>query len=423
MGHRRINGPAGRAWSRLLRAAALAIAVSVWGGATGAAIAAAPGSGAATTPNASQPEAVREEPPGPPQPPANQAKAAALIDVASGRLLYSRNGDEPMRIASLTKIMTAIVAIESGRLDSELTVSVRAAGKEGSSLYLKVGEKMTLRNALYGLMLRSGNDAAVAIAEHVGGSQEGFVFLMNRKAEEIGLDNSRFMNPHGLDEAGHYSSANDLAKLTAYALHNPEFRDIVGTKVKTAPNPTEPWDYKWVNKNKMLQMYEGADGVKTGYTKLALRCLVSSATRNGQQLAAVTINDSDDWRDHRNLLDYGFASFVPQTIVREGERIGGLEYRTADSFGYPFAAGEQSRLQVRFERTSQLDPAYFRGERGVVRYALDGRDIGAVRLTEPRVASAKATVGRALEAGSRTLGRFLGEAVRALLLKGGAWHG
>ena len=188
------------------------------------------------------------------------ARGAALIDVESGRILYSHNGDKPMRIASLTKIMTAIVAIEHGKLSDMVETSVRAAGKEGSSIYLRRGEKMSLHNLLYGLMLRSGNDAATAIAEHVGGSEEGFVHLMNDKAEMLGLANSQFINPSGLDAEGHYASANDLAKLTAYALKNPVFKEIVKTKSKSAPNPNDNWNYLWKNKNKMLTMY----GARTG---------------------------------------------------------------------------------------------------------------------------------------------------------------
>lgn len=201
------------------------------------------------------------------QGPSTHAQSAALIDVTSGRILYSKDGDKELRIASLTKIMTAIVAIEHSKLDDKVKVSPSAFAKEGSSLYLKLGEEMTLENMLYGLMLRSGNDAASAIAEHVGGSEEGFVLLMNKKAEQIGLTHSHFMNPHGLDAEGHYSTANDLARLTAYALHNPVFKRIVATEDKSAPNPNESWEYSWHNKNKMLRMYEGADGVKTGYTK------------------------------------------------------------------------------------------------------------------------------------------------------------
>ncbi|WP_407644630.1 D-alanyl-D-alanine carboxypeptidase family protein [Cohnella cholangitidis] len=283
-----------------------------------------------------------------------------------------------MKIASLTKIMTAIVAIEHSKLDSTIKVSPLAAGKEGSSLYLKAGDKMTLRNALYGLMLRSGNDAATAIAEHVGGSVEGFAFLMNKKAEEIGLTRSHFMNPHGLDEQGHYSSANDLAKLTVYALHNPDFANIVKTQVKSAPNPNDKWDYKWVNKNKMLTMYEGADGVKTGYTKQALRTLVSSATRGGQQLVAVTLNDGDDWKDHRNLLDYGFAHFPLASVTKNGEPIAGYPFQVANSFSYPFAKGEREQLEIRLAPLRKGTVQYNLGYRGQLKFVLNDRLIGTV---------------------------------------------
>ncbi len=312
--------------------------------------------------------------------PTTHAKAAALIDVTSGRLLYSSRGDEPMLIASTTKIMTAIIAIEQGDLDSLVTVSSRAAGKEGSSIYLKAGEKMKLKDMLYGLMLRSGNDAATAVAEHVGGSLEGFVFLMNAKAEEIGMSNSHFANPSGLDQKGHYASANDMAKLAAYALHDPTFRDIVSTKVKTAPNPDEEWDYKWVNKNKMLQLYEGADGVKTGYTKQALRTLVSSATRDGRQLAAVTLNDGNDWNDHAKLLDYGFSAYRLEQVIGKGAEVQNYPFVAASTLRYPFAAGEREKVELRVELYGPDSTDYKFGYRGRLSYRLNGEPIGAVEL-------------------------------------------
>lgn len=308
------------------------------------------------------------------------AEAAALIDVASGRIIVSHNGGKRMRIASLTKIMTAIVAIERGNLSDIVKVSANAAGKEGSSIYLKVGEEMSLENLLYGLMLRSGNDAATAIAEHVGGSIEGFVYMMNETARLIGMSDTNFENPHGLDSDNHYSTADDMARLTAYALRNPVFRDIVKTKVKTAPNPNEDWDYRWMNKNRMLSIYEGADGVKTGYTKLAKRCLVSSATRNGQQLAAVTLNDPNDWLDHRKLLDYGFDHFPLGDIVRKGDRIERLPVVIGQTFSYPL--GEEERGAVRKEAVL-LDPGsveYRLGERGKLVFRLGETEIGSVPL-------------------------------------------
>lgn len=313
-----------------------------------------------------------------PVPPSNHAQAAALIDVTSGRILYSKKGDERLRIASLTKIMTAIVAIERGNLKDPVKVTKNSFAKEGSSLFLKLGEEMSLENLLYGLMLRSGNDAASAIAEHVGGSEEGFVLMMNEKATALGLSNSHFMNPHGLDHDEHYSSANDLAKLTAYALKNPTFHEIVKTPVKRAPNPNEKWDYKWDNKNKMLRFYEGADGVKTGYTKKALRCLVSSATRNGQQIAAVTLNDGNDWNDHSKLLDYGFAHYPITQLTVKGQKIQGYSLVTGTGFSYALAQGEEERIIKKLVLDKRSNPDLSFGLRGFVEFTLDGTMIGRV---------------------------------------------
>ncbi|MCK8486293.1 D-alanyl-D-alanine carboxypeptidase [Paenibacillus sp. MBLB2552] len=310
-----------------------------------------------------------------PAAPSIHAQAAAVIDVTSGRLLYSQHGDEPLPIASLTKIMTAIVAIEHGKLSDTVTVGRNAFAKEGSSIYLHLGEEMSLENMLYGLMLRSGNDAASAIAEHVGGSEEGFVYLMNEKAKLLGLTHTHFQNPHGLDAKGHYSTANDLAKLTSYALKNPLFKEIVRTPSKTAPNPNDPWDYKWLNKNKMLRFYDGADGVKTGYTKIAKRCLVSSATRSGQQLAVVTLNDGDDWNDHRKLLDYGFANYPLTTLIGEGQMIeNGLI--TGAEFKYALTSEEAGQIERRLKLTTARTGSF--GYRGKISVLLKGEEIGTV---------------------------------------------
>lgn len=329
-------------------------------------------------------------------PPDVTAEAAALIDVESGRLLYSKNGDRPMRIASLTKIMTAIVAIEQGRLSDMVKVSKNAYGKEGSSIYLRLGEEMSLEHLLYGLMLRSGNDAATAIAEHVGGSEEGFVLMMNRKAEELGLQNTHFANPHGLDADGHMSTANDLARLTAYALKNPVFREIVKTERKTAPNPNDPWDYVWRNKNKMLRLYEGADGVKTGFTKAAGRCLVSSATRNGQQLAAVTLRASNDWNDHAKLLDFGFAHYELETLVHKGANIQGTDFVAERSFRYPLTAEEKSSVRLILDKLPEHSLDYALGLRGRLRIEVGGDTIGQVPVVEqgsPRLMRADTAFG------------------------------
>lgn len=310
-----------------------------------------------------------------PAAPSIHAQAAAVIDVTSGRLLYSLRGDETLPIASLTKIMTAIVAIEHGKLSDTVMVGRNAFAKEGSSIYLHMGEEMSLENMLYGLMLRSGNDAATAIAEHVGGSEEGFVYLMNEKAKMLGLVHTHFQNPHGLDAKGHYSTANDLAKLTSYALKNQQFKEIVRTPSKTAPNPNDPWDYKWLNKNKMLRFYDGADGVKTGYTKIAKRCLVSSATRGGQQIAVVTLNDGDDWNDHRKLLDYGFANYPLTTLIGEGQEMEqGLI--TGAEFKYALATEEAGHIERRLKLTTARTGSF--GYRGKISVLLNGEEIGTV---------------------------------------------
>ncbi|CCQ95598.1 Serine-type D-Ala-D-Ala carboxypeptidase [[Clostridium] ultunense Esp] len=282
--------------------------------------------------------------------PSIQAKAAALIDVQSGRVLYEKNGNERLPIASLTKIMTAIVAIEEGNLEDKVKVGKNAVGVEGSSIYLRQNEEMRLEDLLYGLMLRSGNDAAVAIAEHIGGSVDGFVYLMNEKAEFLGLTNTHFMNPHGLDHPDHYSTAHDLALLTAYALKNPIFKKIVATKIKNVPMPGEEWDRKWINKNKMLRLYPGADGIKTGYTKIANRCLASSATREGRQLATIVLHDGNDWNDSMRLLDFGFQEYQNVEVIPEhytlDEVLRGKNFtlETMRSSVYPLQEGELGKV-------------------------------------------------------------------------------
>lgn len=289
----------------------------------------------------------------PPAPPDISAQSAALIDVESGRLLLEKNSTKRMRIASLTKIMTAIVAIEHGNINDLVKTSDNAYGKEGSSIYLKRGETLRLEDMLYGLMLRSGNDAAVAIAEHVGGSVEGFAHLMNEKARYIGMTQSHFTNPHGLDDSNnHYSTARDMALLTAYALRNPVFKKIVSTKLKNIPNQGEKWDRRLLNKNKMLHMYQGADGVKTGYTKLAKRCLASSATRNGQQLAVIVLNAPDDWDDSAKWMDYGFSHYPKTELVKMKEAVKVKDeeqsektYYAIRSFSYPLHAEEKEDIK------------------------------------------------------------------------------
>ena len=247
------------------------------------------------------------------------AKSAVLIDADSGELLCSKNPDERMSMASTTKIMTALVAIEMGELDSEVTISREAVGVEGSSIYLYEGERLTLENLLYATLLESANDAATAVAIHVGGSVEGFAEMMNQKAAELGLKDTHFTNPHGLDDSEHYTTARELAKVAAAAMKNDTFREIVATHKKTIPlNETEGVRLL-INHNKLLKNYDGAIGIKTGYTKKSGRCLVSAAERDGLNLICVTLSAPDDWQDHKALLDYGFSTYESRLLATPGE--------------------------------------------------------------------------------------------------------
>lgn len=249
------------------------------------------------------------------------AQSAILMEQDSGRVIFEKDAYTQRRIASITKIMTAILAIESGKLDKTVTVSSTAIKTEGSSIYLQEGEKIKLEDLVYGLMLRSGNDAAVAIAETVGGSLDGFVYLMNQKAEEIGMKNTHFANPHGLDDhEDHYSSAYDMALLTRYAMNNDTYKKIAGTESYRSESSNDKWDRVWKNKNKLLtSLYEYSTGGKTGYTKRAKRTLVSTAEKDGVSYIAVTLNDPDDWDDHINLFETAFKQYKMVQVLEEGE--------------------------------------------------------------------------------------------------------
>ncbi|MBQ2755015.1 MAG: D-alanyl-D-alanine carboxypeptidase [Clostridia bacterium] len=241
------------------------------------------------------------------------AQSSVLMDFESRRVLMENNAHLRRGMASTTKIMTAIVALEKGNLDDIVTVSYKASTVEGSSMWLKSGEEITLRSLLYGLMLNSGNDAATAIAEHIGGSIEGFAVLMNDKAKELGLKDTSFTNPHGLDDENHYTTAYELGIITCYAMENEVFCDIVNTKRKTIEGLGNGINRTLTNHNKMLTLYDNADGVKTGFTKKCGRCLVSSATKDDLKLIAVTLNAPDDWNDHKTMLDFGFDNYYKFT--------------------------------------------------------------------------------------------------------------
>ncbi|KRG12754.1 D-alanyl-D-alanine carboxypeptidase [Virgibacillus soli] len=283
------------------------------------------------------------------------ASAAILMDQETGRVLYEHNANETHRIASITKVMTAILAIESGKMDETTTVSKRAIYTEGSSIYLQQGEKIKLEDLVYGLMLRSGNDAATAIAEHIGGSVEGFVFLMNQKAAEIGMTHTAFANPHGLDDhEEHYSTAYDMALLTRYAMMNPKFQEISGTKSYTLTR--ENGAHKWKNKNRLLtEKYEYCTGGKTGFTKRAGRTLITTATKENKDLIAVTLNAPDDWTDHISMYEYGFKTYSQKTILSKGslalniKEMEGKNFFLKDSIVYPLSEEEVDKVRMEYK--------------------------------------------------------------------------
>ncbi len=235
------------------------------------------------------------------------AVSAIVIEAETGAVVSEKNADEKRAMASTTKIMTAILTIEAGDLDREFTVDSYAIMVEGTSMGLQQGDRVSRRDLLYGILLPSGNDAANAAAVSVAGSISAFVKLMNDKAKALGLVSTQFVTPSGLDADGHYTTARDLAALAAYAMKNETFREIVCCKSKTLEFGNPPYSRTLYNSNKMLTKYDGAIGIKTGFTDNARRCLVSAAERNGVTLIAVTLSDADDWNDHIRMLDYGFS--------------------------------------------------------------------------------------------------------------------
>ena len=274
------------------------------------------------------------------------AQYACVIDAQTGRVLYEKNAYSEHSMASTTKIMTALLALENSDTNDVVTVSKNAAGTEGSSLYLKADEKLTMETLLYGLMLNSGNDAAIAIAEHIGGDVTNFAKMMTKRAHEIGAKQTQFKNPNGLDEEGHHTTAYDLALITKAALKNPHFAEIVSTSKKSFPASEDETAHTFVNHNKLLNLYPGCIGVKTGFTKKTGRCLVSAATRDHMTLICVTLNAPNDWNDHKRLLDHGFSAtkarplvirdMVLKTVPVKNGDVKALDLLAAEDFYIPF---------------------------------------------------------------------------------------
>lgn len=311
------------------------------------------------------------------------AKKAVLMDADTGRFLYEKDAHSRSLIASTTKIMTALIICEQCNVLDRMKIPAEAVGIEGSSMYLREGEVLTLQELLYGLMLSSGNDAAAALAIYCGGTVEGFVQLMNDKAFRLGLQGTHFENPHGLDSPNHYSTARDLAVLAAYAMKNPVFYQTVSTKsVRFGSRSLQ-------NHNKLLWRVDGADGVKTGFTKAAGRILVSSATRQGRRLICVTINDGNDWQDHSSLLEEGFSRYTPNQIVQQGECMGTVSVLGGESERVQLLAGEDFTYPLAAEEKPEIllpgpgfvyAPVVQGQDAGVGYVCLDGKVVGKVSL-------------------------------------------
>lgn len=345
-----------------------------------------------------------------PPPPSLTAAAALLMDWQTGQVLYEKNGFTRRAPASTTKVMTAILALEKGRLEDRVRVSDRAAGTGGSSMYIKAGEAYTLHELLYGLLMHSGNDAAVAIAEHIGGSVEAFASLMNRRAQELGARGTHFVNPHGLHKPNHYSTAYDLALITRHALRHPVFADIV--RQKQAELTAGERSLALRNTNRLLWMFEGADGVKTGTTSAAGACLISSATRGDQslewshKLVAVVLHADGRWRDSQRLLEWGFSNFRLAELAAREEVVVNARVTGGRDPWVPLVAVEPLAAVV--PRTAQESPRVELAVPAEVRAPVaPGQALGTARITWDGKLQGQVALVAARQVRKATWGTFL----------------
>lgn len=313
------------------------------------------------------------------------ALSAILVEASSGRVLYEQNAERRLPIASITKLMTALVALESGKgMEDVVEVEEQHTLAEGSSLYLKAGERLTLGTLLYGLLLQSGNDAAAVIAQYCGEDEASFVEAMNRKAEELGMMDTHFSNPSGLPDPEHYSTARDMALLARACLEREELKEITSTRSITLEGRT------FVNHNKLLWRCQGCIGMKTGYTQEAGRTLISAADRDGMTLVAVTLNDPDDWKDHEDLYDYGFSTYSMATAARAGETLACVPTRgsllpvspagAGEDLRYPVAEGEELTISLSLDEPLAQAPVAAGERAGEVRILLDGQEVASAPL-------------------------------------------
>lgn len=319
--------------------------------------------------------------------PSVSAKSAVLVNANTGITLFSKNGDTVLPMASTTKIMTCIVAIEAGDLDRTIKISKEAIGIEGTSLYLCEGDVLTMRDLLYGMMLRSANDCAVAVALEIGDTVEGFASLMNEKAAQLELSSTHFTNPHGLPDKEHYTTAEDLARLAVFAMENEEFAQIVSTSEYRIDINGGETVKPVKNHNKMLRIYDGAIGVKTGFTKASGRCLVSAAERNGVRMVAVTLDAPSDWNDHTALLDLGFSEFSKircidiGSITRKFEVFGHGEITVSNDISLDAVMRNGEKITVKVEGRRPAFAPIGKGDVLATAYIFAGeRAVGSIPL-------------------------------------------
>lgn len=338
------------------------------------------------------------------------AQSAILIETSSDKIVYEKNAYAKLPMASTTKIMTALCAIENSYTNKIVEVDKRAVGTEGSSIYLAYGEKISVRDLLYGLLLHSGNDAAEALAYAVSGSREKFVDLMNKTAKKIGAENTHFTNPSGLYDDEHYTTSHDLALIASYAMKNELFAKIVSTKSAKISNGDKGYDRILSNHNKLLRLYPGCIGVKTGYTKKCGRCLVSCARRDGVTLICVTLNDPDDWNDHMKLFDFGFSVCNVYRVASSGDYAmklgvsgGSKKYCTAefaDSLEDTCVNSDMGKISIKYDLPGNLKAPVRSGQKiGRASLLSDGKQIDSADLicrdsaVAPEKASFKETLG------------------------------
>ncbi len=297
------------------------------------------------------------------------ATSSIAIDIDSGRILYEKNADEKRLIASITKIMTCIIALENGNLEKDIKAGEEILKMYGTSIYLELNEKMKLIDLLYGLMLRSGNDAAVVIAKEIAGSEEKFVEMMNKKAKELGMNNTKFSNSHGLDEeTKNYSTARDMAKLSIYAYKNKTYRKIINTKeyrVKTANK-----SYLWYNRMKLLNDYKYCTGGKNGYTPSAGKTLVTTHKKNKFNITIVTLNDPDEYNNHKNIAEMIYDNYTKYNILDKNDFDlinDDKSYYIKKSFSYPLTDKEKDQVKV----LASIDNNITQGKVGNVKITLN----------------------------------------------------